>query len=60
MTRAEYMEELAQALKAYDEDFALDIIGDYRRHFDDDGYLRNQSSGRWFTGCARSKTEAVR
>ena len=27
MTRAEYMEELAQALKAYDEDFALDIIG---------------------------------
>lgn len=35
MTRAEYMEELAQALKAYDEDFALDIIGDYRRHFDE-------------------------
>ena len=28
MTRAEYMEELTQALKAYDEDFALDIIGD--------------------------------
>ena len=35
MTRAEYMEKLAQALKAYDEDFALDIIGDYRRHFDE-------------------------
>ena len=35
MTRAEYMEELAQALKDYDEDFALDIIGDYRRHFDE-------------------------
>lgn len=35
MTRAEYMEELANALKAYDEDFALDIIGDYRRHFDE-------------------------
>lgn len=35
MTRAEYMEELTQALKAYDEDFALDIIGDYRRHFDE-------------------------
>lgn len=29
------MEELANALKAYDEDFALDIIGDYRRHFDE-------------------------
>ena len=29
------MEKLANALKAYDEDFALDIIGDYRRHFDE-------------------------
>lgn len=35
MTRAEYMEGLAKALKDYDEDFALDIIGDYRRHFDE-------------------------
>lgn len=35
MTRAEYMEELAQGLKAYDEEFALDIIEDYRRHFDE-------------------------
>ena len=35
MTRAEYMEKLAQGLKDYDEDFALDIIGDYRRHFDE-------------------------
>lgn len=35
MTRAGYMEELAKALKDYDEDFALDIIGDYRRHFDE-------------------------
>lgn len=35
MTRAEYMEELVNALKDYDEDFALDIIGDYRRHFDE-------------------------
>ena len=26
MTRAEYMEGLAKALKDYDEDFALDII----------------------------------
>ena len=35
MTRAEYMENLAQGLNDYDEDFALDIIGDYRRHFDE-------------------------
>ena len=43
MTRAEYMEELAQALKAYDEDFALDIIGDYRLRTEEvrSPYVRN-------------------
>lgn len=35
MTRAEYMEKLAKELKAYDEDFAMDIMEDYRRHFDE-------------------------
>lgn len=35
MTRVEYMEKLAKELKAYDEDFAMDIMEDYRRHFDE-------------------------
>lgn len=35
MTRIEYMEKLANALKEYDDDFAMDILEDYRRHFDE-------------------------
>ena len=43
MTRAEYMEELAQALKAYDEDFALDIISMRRLRTEEvrSPYVRN-------------------
>lgn len=35
MTRTEYMNKLIEGLKDYDEEFAQDIIEDYRRHFDE-------------------------
>lgn len=35
MNRVEYMQRLAEGLKEYDEEFAMDILEDYKRHFDE-------------------------
>lgn len=35
MTREEYLNKLSQALSKYEDDFAADIMEDYKRHFDE-------------------------